>query len=86
MSHLLLAVNEALNDIMSSAVSVNLETDFNEDLDLDSVLFVQFLLTLEEKVPGLMFEPDQIDQDAFTTVGKLIGWIEQHVQLESSYA
>ncbi|WP_219094154.1 acyl carrier protein [Pseudomonas sp. UMAB-40] len=86
MSSLLSAVNEALNDIMSSAVSVSLETDFNEDLDLDSVLFVQFLLTLEEKVPGLMFEPDQIDQDAFTTVGKLISWIEQHVQLENSYA
>ncbi|EJM65178.1 phosphopantetheine-containing protein [Pseudomonas sp. GM50] len=86
MSSLLSAVNEALNDIMSSAVSVNLETDFNEDLDLDSVLFVQFLLTLEEKIPGLMFEPDQIDQDAFTTVGKLISWIEQHLQLENSYA
>ncbi|KNH29551.1 phosphopantetheine-containing protein [Pseudomonas syringae] len=86
MSSLLSAVNEALSDIMSSAVSVSLETDFNEDLDLDSVLFVQFLLTLEEKVPGLMFEPDQIDQDAFTTVGKLISWIEQHVQLENSYA
>ncbi|MCU1748596.1 acyl carrier protein [Pseudomonas sp. 6D_7.1_Bac1] len=86
MSRLLLAVNEALNDIMSSAVSVSLETDFNEDLDLDSVLFVQFLLTLEEKVPGLMFEPDQINQDAFTTVGKLINWIEQHLQSESSYA
>lgn len=86
MSRLLLAVNEALNDVMSTSVSVNLETDFNEDLDLDSVLFVQFLLTLEEKVPGLMFEPDQINQDAFTSVGKLIGWIEQHLQLESSYA
>ncbi|WP_248751798.1 phosphopantetheine-binding protein [Pseudomonas sp. MWU15-20650] len=86
MSRLLLAVNEALNDVMSSGVSVSLETDFNEDLDLDSVLFVQFLLTLEEKVPGLMFEPDQISQDAFTSVGKLIGWIEQHVQVESSYA
>jgi acyl carrier protein len=86
MSSLLSAVNEALNDIMSSAVSVSLETDFNEDLDLDSVLFVQFLLTLEEKIPGLMFEPDQIDQDAFTTVGKLISWIEQRPQLENSYA
>lgn len=86
MSHLLLAVNEALNDVMSSSVSVNLDTDFNDDLDLDSVLFVQFLLTLEEKVPGLMFEPDQINQDAFTSVGKLIAWIEQHLQLESSYA
>ncbi len=86
MSSLLLVVNEALNDIMSSTVSVSPETDFNEDLDLDSVLFVQFLLTLEEKVPGLMFEPDQISQEAFTTVGKLISWIEQHLQLESSYA
>ncbi|WP_053129275.1 acyl carrier protein [Pseudomonas sp. MIACH] len=86
MSHLLLAVNEALNDVMAAAVSVNSDTDFNEDLDLDSVLFVQFLLTLEEKVPGLMFEPDQINQDAFTTVGKLISWIEQHLQVESSYA
>ncbi|TWC22874.1 MULTISPECIES: acyl carrier protein [unclassified Pseudomonas] len=86
MSNLLSAVNEALNDVMSSTVSVGLETDFNEDLDLDSVLFVQFLLTLEEKVPGLMFDPDQINQDAFTTVGKLISWIGQHLQLESAYA
>lgn len=86
MSSLLSAVNEALNDVMSSTVSVGLETDFNEDLDLDSVLFVQFLLTLEEKVPGLMFDPDQINQDAFTTVGKLISWIGQHLQLESAYA
>ncbi|MFJ4389521.1 acyl carrier protein [Pseudomonas soli] len=86
MSHLLLAVNEALNDVMSSPVLVGPETDFNEDLDLDSVLFVQFLLTLEEKIPGLMFEPDQINQDAFTTVGKLTHWIEQHLQLEGSHA
>lgn len=86
MSRLLSVVNEALNDIMASPVSFNLETDFNEDLDLDSVLFVQFLLTLEEKISGLMFEPDQINQDAFTTVGKLISWIEQHLQLENSYA
>lgn len=86
MSLLLSAVNDALNDIMSSPVTVGVETDFNEDLDLDSVLFVQFLLTLEEKIEGLMFEPDQISQDAFTTVGKLIGWIEQHLQLENSHA
>ncbi|WP_300628608.1 phosphopantetheine-binding protein [Pseudomonas sp.] len=85
MSDLLSAINKALNEVMASAVTVSLETDFNEDLDLDSVLFVQFLLTLEEKVPGLMFEPDQISQDAFTSVGKLISWIEQHLQVERSY-
>ncbi|QXH58072.1 acyl carrier protein [Pseudomonas maumuensis] len=86
MSRLLLAVNEALNDVMSSPVTIDLDTDFNEDLDLDSVLFVQFLLTLEEKIPGLMFEPDQINQDAFTTVAKLTCWIQQHLQLEDNYA
>lgn len=86
MSNLLSAVNEALNEVLTSKITVTPQTDFNNDLDLDSVLFVQFLLLLEDKVPGLMFEPDQINQDAFTTVGKLIAWISEHLNLEKADA
>jgi acyl carrier protein len=39
---------------------------------------------LEDKVPGLMFDPDQINQDAFTTVGRLIEWIELQLQVENA--
>ncbi|WP_394514813.1 phosphopantetheine-binding protein [Pantoea sp. SGAir0215] len=86
MKTLLLAINDALNDVLPSKITVTENTDFNDDLDLDSVLFVQFLLLLEDKVPGLIFEPDQINQDAFTTVGKLMMWISEHQDMESADA
>ncbi|UYK98828.1 phosphopantetheine-binding protein [Pantoea stewartii] len=86
MKTLLLAINDALNDVLPSKITVTENTDFNDDLDLDSVLFVQFLLLLEDKVPGLIFEPDQINQDAFTTVGKLMMWISEHQDMESTDA
>ena len=86
MKTLLLAINDALNDVLPSKVTITENTDFNDDLDLDSVLFVQFLLLLEDNVPGLIFEPDQVNQDAFTTVGKLMTWISEHQDMESADA
>lgn len=86
MENLLVAINKSLNEVLSTSITVSEKTDFNDDLDLDSVLFVQFLLLLEDQIPGLMFEPDQINQDAFTTVGKLMAWINEHLDLESTNA
>lgn len=86
MENLLVAINKSLNEVLSTSITVSEKTDFNDDLDLDSVLFVQFLLLLEDKIPGLMFEPDQINQDAFTTVGKLMAWISEHLDRESTNA
>ncbi|NKI73704.1 phosphopantetheine-containing protein [Dickeya sp. CFBP 2040] len=86
MENLLVAINKSLNEVLSTSITVTENTDFNDDLDLDSVLFVQFLLLLEDQIPGLMFEPDQINQDAFTTVGKLMAWISEHLDLESADA
>ncbi|QDX31492.1 phosphopantetheine-binding protein [Dickeya poaceiphila] len=86
MENLLVAINKSLNEVLSTSITVTESTDFNDDLDLDSVLFVQFLLLLEDQIPGLMFEPDQINQDAFTTVGKLMAWISEHLDLESADA
>ncbi|HHA1787620.1 TPA: phosphopantetheine-binding protein [Enterobacter ludwigii] len=86
MENLLVAINKSLNEVLSTSITVSEKTDFNDDLDLDSVLFVQFLLLLEDQIPGLIFEPDQINQDAFTTVGKLMAWISEHLDLESTNA
>lgn len=86
MENLLVAINKSLNEVLSTSITVSEKTDFNDDLDLDSVLFVQFLLLLEDQIPGLMFEPEQINQDVFTTVGKLMAWISEHLDMESTYA
>ncbi|OTA14539.1 Acyl carrier protein [Xenorhabdus vietnamensis] len=57
-------------------VTITLDTNFDDDLDLDSVLFVQFLLTLEDMIDGLLFDPDLIGQSEFNNVHSLIEFIE----------
>ncbi|WP_242603781.1 phosphopantetheine-binding protein [Vibrio vulnificus] len=59
-------------------LTISLDTNFDDDLDLDSVLFVQFLLTLEDAIEGLLFDPDLIGQSAFNNVRTLIDFIESH--------
>ncbi|MEL7291608.1 MAG: phosphopantetheine-binding protein [Pseudomonadota bacterium] len=59
-------------------LKISMDTNFDDDLDLDSVLFVQFLLTLEDAIDGLLFDPDLIGQSAFNNVRTLIDFIESH--------
>ncbi|QMV15009.1 acyl carrier protein [Vibrio spartinae] len=73
-------INEALSQVLDGeTVTIDMNTNFDEDLDLDSVLFVQFLLTLEENIDGLLFDPDLISQSSFNNVGSLIEFIESQV-------
>lgn len=46
-----------------------------EDLDLDSIRFVQFLLALEERVPGLEFNQDTLTDHSFENVGSLVAHV-----------
>ncbi|ATZ92585.1 acyl carrier protein [Dickeya fangzhongdai] len=83
MSALLITIQQALREVMENDdIKINEKTDFDHDLDLDSVMFVQFLLTLEDNIDGLLFDPDQINMDAFTTVGSLISWLNANVLQE----
>ncbi|ANE75563.1 acyl carrier protein [Dickeya solani] len=83
MSALLITIQQALREVMENDdINISEKTDFDHDLDLDSVMFVQFLLTLEDNIDGLLFDPDQINMDAFATVGSLIGWLNANVLQE----
>lgn len=46
-----------------------------EDLDLDSIRFVQFLLALEERIPGLEFNQETLTELSFDTVGNLVAHV-----------
>ncbi|MEX2940341.1 phosphopantetheine-binding protein [Serratia fonticola] len=70
-------IQSALELVLESdQVAITLDTNFDDDLDLDSVLFVQFLLTLEDAIDGLLFDPDLIAQSEFNNVRSLIEFIE----------
>ncbi|OSN03990.1 acyl carrier protein [Lonsdalea iberica] len=70
-------IQQALQDVLETPLlAVTETTRFEEDLDLDSVNFVQFLLTLEDSIEGLMFDPDHISQHSFSSVGSLVEWLD----------
>lgn len=51
---------------------------FDRDLDLDSYLFGQFLLVLEDHLPGLRFDPEAIGQHESNLVSSLCSYIAQN--------
>lgn len=83
--HYLRQIELALSEVLEQPVSGLTEHSHLEtDLDLDSVTFMQFLLTLEDRIPGLIFNPDQLAQDDFNKVGSLLNYIAcQHVAKEA---
>jgi acyl carrier protein len=82
MSRILQSIEDALSEVLDERVAnLSMATDLQRDLALDSIMFVQFLLTLEDKVPGLMFNPDTLTQSSFNRVENLIGYIETNCQM-----
>ena len=79
MSQTLQTIEDALSEVLEERVTkLSMATDLLTDLDMDSIRFVQFLLTLEDKFPGLLFNPDTLNQSSFNRVESLIGYIENN--------
>jgi acyl carrier protein len=77
MSQILQSIQDALSEVLEEPVGdLSMTTDLQSDLDLDSIRFVQFLLTLEDKIPGLLFDPDTLNEFSFNRVESLICYIE----------
>jgi acyl carrier protein len=85
MSQILQTIQDALSEVLDERITnLSMATDLQRDLDLDSIRFVQFLLTLEDKVPGLLFNPDTFIQSSFNRVENLIGYIESNRREQGS--
>lgn len=67
----------ALRDTLdtSDELVISLDTDIASDLGLDSILFMHFLLAIEDRVPGLEFDPEIIGQSDFNNVESLAMFI-----------
>jgi acyl carrier protein len=77
MTKILQTIQDALSEVLEEPVgNLSMATDLQSDMDLDSIRFVQFLLTLEDKIPGLLFDPDTLSDSSFNRVESLIGYIE----------
>ncbi|WP_429933062.1 phosphopantetheine-binding protein [Agrobacterium vitis] len=70
-------VREALSEVTERTVgALTGEMQLDRDFDLDSVMFVHFLLSLEDRIPGLQFSPDVLAEAAFNRVSLLLEFLE----------
>lgn len=74
------AIEAALSEVVEQSVTgITSDMKLDQDFDLDSFMFVQFLLSLEDKVKGLRFDPSALGQADFNSVGNLATYISAQV-------
>jgi acyl carrier protein len=73
------AVCEALSEVIERPVTDLKDTTLlDRDFDLDSVMFVHFLLSLEDRIPGLQFNPEALAETSFNQVALLLEYLETY--------
>jgi len=73
---LLNTLREALSEVLERDVpELREDMQIDREFDLDSVMFVQFLLSVEDRVPGLRFEPDVLAEASFNSVASLLEFL-----------
>ncbi len=71
-------IRSALSQVLETDVpELTKDTRIDQEFDLDSVMFIQFLLCLEDCVPGLRFDAENLAEAAFNDIEKLLLFIEE---------
>jgi acyl carrier protein len=60
---------------LSSNEEITAKTKLKEDLGLDSMSSLTFLMTLEDNIPGFVVDPDTLDADYLSTVGSITDYV-----------
>lgn len=70
-------LREALCEVLERPIGeLTPEMQIDRAFDLDSVMFVQFLLAVEDRVPGLRFDPEALAEASFNNVGALLHFLD----------
>ena len=71
---------------LKDASQVKMEDNLRDDLGLDSMSSLTFLINLEEKIAGFHVDPDTLDADYFLTVGAMTNYVEKQLSLATGVA
>jgi acyl carrier protein len=71
-------LRDALSEVLERPIgALTADMQIDRAFDLDSVMFVQFLLAVEDRVPGLRFDPEALAEASFNNVGTLLTFLDQ---------
>ena len=72
----------AIEDVLGVPVdALTADVSFQDDVNLDSMMFVQFLVALEDRIPAFRFDDQELDFDAYKNVGSLSDCIVARVAM-----
>lgn len=76
------AIENALTEVTERPVlRLTADMELDREFDLDSFMFVQFLMSLEDKVDNLRFDPLVLGENDFNSVGNLATYISSQTQV-----
>ena len=70
------AVSKSLGD--KNVDDISLETKLHDDLGLDSISSLTFLMTLEQEIEGFTINPATLDTKDLESIQSIVLYIEQH--------
>ena len=76
-----LKIINALSEVLKLPSHKNLTSEMNlrEDLGLDSMTSLLFLMRLEETIEGFIIDPVTLDNEALQTVGSITDYVKQQL-------
>ena len=79
-------VKKALAEILkiSDLESIQLESKLRDDLGLDSMSSLTFLIALEESIAGFNVNPDTLETNHLETVASIVDYVLQEIAKEST--
>lgn len=78
------ALSETLN--LKSAEHIQLETKLKDELGLDSMTSLNFLMELENNIGNFIVDPDTLEADDLSTVESIISYVTKEISTKSNAA
>lgn len=78
-------VKQAVADVLELENTTGLSPDLKleEDLGFDSGLFIELIMSLEDRIPSLTIDPARLHREDFFTIGRIAGFIAKHIHASS---
>ena len=87
-NHIMQKVKIALTEVLNLTrdTEVSTQSKLKDDLGLDSMSSLTFLITLEENIEGFTVDPDTLEMSDLDTVSSITRYVEQQLRDNSSTA
>ena len=81
-------VEEVLRAVLNLPATEVIRTDSNlrDDLGLDSMSTLSFLIELEQKIDNFIVNPERLEADDLKTVGSVLNYIKREMNMNATVA